>query len=262
MSRRNRFKLIPALLFSALLIFGPGLAQAQPGPGGPGGPPGHVGPPDNGEPGNPPFGFVPPGRDPGFVPPGQDRDDDDDEDGNDDGNDDNGGNRNGIPPFCSRDGARSGPDGQAGLSSIAHLNFSQQDPETGDPLEDGAWGRMMYRWISPVFDYVFNGHELPPGEEYTLTYQPQPLPSEGVICLGDGTVNPGGDLHIQDAFDLATDLPAAYDENEDEAILALVLSSDVDCEAGTMTEWQPEDYLFGDETMFYVNPDLDDNGDD
>jgi hypothetical protein len=249
--------LLTISLTSLLMLTGQAQAQAEPGlfPGG-------AGSPHHGE--LPPRGrgpdFIPPGLNPDGPPghgPGDDPDDDDEDDG---------------LPFCARGNAGSGPSGQAGLSSIAHLNFSagqaEDDPDgdNGNGLEtfDG-WARMMYRWYAPVFDYVFNGHQLADGEAYTLTYQPQPVPSPGVICLGDGVVNNGGNLHIQDAFDIATDLPAAYDENEEEAILALVLSADIDCDSGDMLDWQPEHYLFGDEGMFYVHSDLDDedeNGED
>lgn len=256
--------LLTISLTSLLMLAGQAQAQAEPGLF-----PGSAGSPQHGE--LPPRGrgpdFIPPGLDPDFIPPGlnpdgppghQPGDEDDEED-------------DGLP-FCSRGNAGSGPSGQAGLSSIAHLNFSAGEAEDGPDGDNGngseefdGWARMMYRWYAPVFDYVFNGHQLPAGEAYTLTYQPQPLPSAGVICLGDGVVNDGGNLHIQDAFDIATDLPAAYDENEDEAILALVLSADIDCASGDMLDWQPEHYLFGDEGMFYVHSDLedeDDNGDD
>lgn len=249
MTRKSPFPIAAILLISLLwLVTGGALAQ----PGEPGGPPGSDGPPE----GQPPWaGGPPPWAGPPEEPgPSPTRGSGDDEEDGEDEND--------IPAFCSAAGARNGPDGQAGLSSIAHLDFSQQDPDTGEPLEDGSWGRIMYRWMAPVFDYVFNGHELPPGDDYTLTYQPQPLPSPGVICLGTGTVNDEGDLHLQDAFDIETDLPADYDENEDEAILALVIASDVDCELGEMTNWDPDNYLFGDEGMFYVHSELDDEEDD
>jgi hypothetical protein len=266
-------------LLASLFLAGTVFAQPGPGSGNPGGPPDNVpgvgspgGPPDN-RPGfmdreNPPShpglnpprdtehtppgldsGWTPPGLDPEFSPPGPGDDMPDDD----------------IPGYCAGDGAPIGPGGQAGLSSIAHLNFSAEDDEDGETDNDG-WGRLTYRWIAPVFDYVFNGHELEPGVDFTLTYQPQPFPSDGVICLGQATVNPGGNLHVQDAFDIGTDLPAAWDENEDEAVLALVLTDDVDCDNGQMLDWQPEAYLFGEEMMFYVHSDLpdddEDNGDD
>ena len=245
------------LLMLALSLFGaPALAQF-----GPGGPPG--GEPPFGPPaGEPPFGPPPhagPPEDPG--PPPHAGGDDDDDNGNDEnGNDEDDGN--GIPDFCSAPGFGEGPSGQAGLSSIAHLNFVQIDSETEEVVEDGAWGRMMYRWTAPLFDFVFNGKQLEPGAVFTLTYQPEPLPSSGVLCLGTGTVNEDGDLHIQDAFDIGTDLPAANDENEEEATLALVVDEHVDCLEGEMRIWSPDDYLFGEEGMFYVHSDLDDDEED
>ena len=227
-------------------------AMAQFGPFGPGGGPPGGGPPGEGPPPGPPGGEPPYGPPPDRGPPPHAGGGDDDDDDND----------HGIPDFCSSPGAGEGPGGQAGLSSIAHLNFVQIDSETEDVVEDGAWGRMMYRWTAPLFDFVFNGKQLEPGAVFTLTYQPEPLPSSGVLCLGTGTVNEDGDLHIQDAFDIGTDLPAEYDENEEEATLALVIDEHVDCVEGEMLEWTPDDYLFGEEGMFYVHSDLDDEDDD
>lgn len=237
-------------LFLLGLMLASSIALAQPGgrefpgnrgnePGEPGGPPPWAG-------GPPPWAGGPPATPEPPANPGGGDDDDDDDDG-------------AVPDFCSGGPQPGGPNGQAGMSSIAHLNFSQQDPESGEPIEDGAWARVMYRWIAPMFDFVFNAHELEPGDEFTLTYQPQPLPSSGVICLATGEVNEEGDLHLQDAFELDSDLPAEYDENQDEATLALVSTGDVDCETGEMTAWTPENYLFGDEGMFYVDSDLEDD---
>ena len=250
MATRNPLWSVPILLCMLPFLASHSLAGGPPpwagGPGGPGdGPPGD---------GPPPFAGPPP-----HVGPPDDDDDDDDNDENDDDND--------VPDFCTSQGAGEGPSGQAGKSSIAHLSFSQIDPDTGEPVEDGAWARMMYRWTAPLFDYVLNAHAVQPATEYELTYQPEPMPTSGIVCLGTGTSNPGGELNLQDAFDIATHLPAAYDENEEEAQLALVLAADVDCIEGEMINWSPEDYLFGDEGMFYVHSELDDdeedeNGDD
>lgn len=239
-------------LFAVPLLLACSVALAQPfGPGGPGEP---GGPPGNGPGGDGPPAWAGP-------PPWAGNDDDDDAEGSDDdGAEDE--EEEGVPDFCRGGPQPGGPDGQAGMSSIAHLDFSQQDPDTGEAIEDGADARIMYRWMAPLFDFVFNAHGLEPGDEHTLTYQPQPLPSTGVICLSTGIVNEEGDLHLEDAFELDTDLPADYDENEDEAILALVDTVDVDCEAGEMTAWLPENYLFGDEGMFYVDSDLEDEEDD
>lgn len=173
---------------------------------------------------------------------------------NPDQGDNQGSHDNGPPGLCGVDG--SGPPGRAGRSNIAHLNFSQQDPDTGEILEDGSWARMKYSWAAPTFNFVLNGHELPVGGEYTLTYQPQPTPSPGVICLGDGVVNDEGDLHIANDVELNGDLPMPEDETEDGALLAVVVSGDVDCEAGEMLTFMPVDYLFGNAFIQYVDTDV------
>lgn len=258
-TQKTPLRILKSFIALSLLVVG-SLALAQPtDPGDPDDPGRRGGPGEpGGPPGNGPGGGPPPWQ--GGPPPWVDGDDDDDEneEGEDEGDDDEGG----VPDFCTGGPQPGGPNGQAGMSSIAHLNFSQQDPDTGEPIEDGAHARIMYRWIAPLFDFVFNAHELEPGDEHTLTYQPQPLPSVGVVCLATGVVNDEGDLHLQDAFELDSDLPADYDENEDEAILALVDTADVNCENGEMTAWMPENYLFGNEGMFYVDSDLEDEEED
>lgn len=234
---RSVLKLLPLLVALPLLLFAP-VPFAQPGePGSPGesGLPDHAGPPDD---------------DPSERrgPPDQASGSDDQEDGDE---------RRGPPDFCSSDGIGKGPNGdgpndQAGLSSIAHLEFNAEGRE-----DDESWARLTYRWIAPVFDYVYNAHNLPPGEDFTLTYQSDPENGEGqVICLGTSTVNEEGDLHVQDAFDLASDLPTEDAENQDEATLVLVPAEDVTCEDGAMAAWNPIDYVFSDEGMFYVDSDL------
>lgn len=161
---------------------------------------------------------------------------------------------NGPPGLCRGDDE--GPEGQAGRSHIAHLNFFPRDPETGDRIEDGPWGRMMYTWKGPEFRFVFNAHELEPEGEWTLTYQPEPTPSPGVVCLGNGVVNDEGDLHIKNSVELNGNLPMPDDESEEGALLVLVNSADVDCELGEMLSFLPEEYLFGDALIKYVDTDL------
>lgn len=261
----------------ALAAFSLG-ALAQPGPpdGVPIGPPENAGPPDNSEDG-PPGGVrrgppddlpAPPGPDPDFLPPGLERSVEARSRGQS------------APRPDFRPDLRGGPSGLAGLSSIARLVFTPRvveddndpiDPLAGDIVDDdeGPWGLLIYRWISPEFDYVFNAHELIEGDEHTLAYLPQSLeengedpvffldyPGNGVICLGSGTVNEEGDLHLEGILDIETDLPAEGDANEDEAVLALVVSADVNCEEGEMTAWMPADYLFGVRGMFYVRDEM------
>lgn len=268
---KHRFKILLMLVIPAVFSLG---AAAQSAPanhdgeshrGPPGGftPPGHDARERRGPPGEdfiPPGqdpDFVPPGRNPDFIPPGQDPDF--------------------VPPGRvvaarmrgdDQPRFRGGPSGRRGMSSIARLTFTPRDPETGEPVEDreeGSWGLLIYRWIAPEFDFVFSGKELEPDSDWTLTYQPQDEGAEegefvvrgadGIICLGGGIVNEDGDLNFQDSVDIETDLPADGDANEDEAVLALVDSDDVDCESGEMLAWNPDAYLFGTQGMFYVRAD-------
>jgi len=135
-----------------------------------------------------------------------------------------------------------GKTGQAGKSNIAHLYLHEKDPDTWEIVEDGAWGKMKYNLSGETFDFVFNGHGLEPGLDYTLIYYPDPWPGTGLICLGSGTVNEEGNVHIAESVDTG-DLPIEVDEN-DGAKIWLVLTDDVDCFAAQMVGWNPTEYLF------------------
>jgi hypothetical protein len=134
------------------------------------------------------------------------------------------------------------PNGPAGKSNVAHLYLFEKDPATWEIVEEGAWGKMQYTLAGSEFDFVFNGHGLENGSEYTLIYYPDPWPGSGLICLGTGTADEFGDVHIMGSVDTG-DLPAEIDDNE-RAKIWLVLSKDVDCEAQNMVGWNPTEYLF------------------
>ncbi len=123
-----------------------------------------------------------------------------------------------------------GPNSQSGKSNKGHLYLYEKD---GVPdwniVEDGAWGKLTYNLSGSMFDYVFNGHGLVPGTDYTLIYYPDPWPGTGLKCLGSGVVNADGDIHIMNSVDTG-DLPIASDDNPG-AKIWLVKSSDVDCES-------------------------------
>lgn len=137
-----------------------------------------------------------------------------------------------------------GKSGQAGKSNVGHLYLYEKDGEPDwNIVEGGAWGKMKYNLSGSTFDFVFNGHGLPVGQDYTLIYYPDPWPGTGLICLGSGTVNEDGNVHIKESVDTG-DLPNETDEN-DGAKIWLVLSSDVDCdELYKMVLWNPTAYLF------------------
>ena len=136
-----------------------------------------------------------------------------------------------------------GKNGAAGKSSMGHLYLFEKDPATWEIVDGGAWGKMKYSLSGTDFTYVFNGHGLEAGYDYTLIYYPDPWPGSGLICLGFGTANDNGDVHIKQSVNTG-DLPIPEDENEG-AKIWLVLSSDVDCEGQVFNNvWNPTEYLF------------------
>ena len=147
-----------------------------------------------------------------------------------------------------------GPSGPAGKSNVGHLYLYEKTPnpdaDREDPwliVEGGMWGKMKYNLSGATFDFVFNGHGLPIGQEYTLIYYPDPWPAEGLICLGSGIVMEDesedgvGNIHIKGSVDTG-DLPNVGDENYPEgAKIFLVPSGDVDCDGQVMIGWTGDD---------------------
>jgi len=154
-----------------------------------------------------------------------------------------------IPVFGGR---RSGP---AGKSDVAKLYLVEKDPNTWEPIDGGAWGKMIYSSSGSMLRLVFNGHDLVVGEDYTLIYYPDPWPGNGLICLGTGTADEEGNVHIKANVDTG-DIPTEADENyPDGAKIWLVLSSDVDCEGQSMVGWNPTEYLFEQELITFDDTD-------
>jgi hypothetical protein len=156
-----------------------------------------------------------------------------------------------------------GPSKQAGNSDVAHLYLYEKTPDPDpeatreDPwliVEGGMWGKMKYYVEGSFFDFVFNGHGLPIGVDYTLIYYPDPWPGEGLICLGSGTVaacdeedeeeecegGGSGNIHIKGSVDTGS-FPIESDENYPGAKIFLVPSDDVDCEGQIMVGWTGDD---------------------
>jgi len=147
----------------------------------------------------------------------------------------------------------------AGKSNIAHLYLYEKMDDNSDDwpiVESGAWGKMKYNLSGEEFEFVFNGHGLVPDEDYTLIYYPDPWPVTGLICLGEGTANAEGDVHIAESKDTG-DLPIGTDENYlVGAKIWLVPSSCVDCEAGTWVGgWDHTKYLFEGELITFDDTD-------
>jgi len=70
-----------------------------------------------------------------------------------------------------------------------------------------------------------------------------------LICLGSGTANKGGEVHIAESPEIDF-LPVVLDDNfPDGAKIWLVLKEDVGCDAQVMIGWNPKEYLFEDDLI-------------
>lgn len=117
-----------------------------------------------------------------------------------------------------------GPSQPAGQSNKAHLYLYEKDPSDWSIVDQGAWGKLTYDLSGDMFNYVFNGHQMVAGGDYTLIYYPDPWPGEGLICLGSGVADELGNVHIKNAISTG-DLT--------DAKIWLVKSADVSCESTT-----------------------------
>ena len=162
--------------------------------------------------------------------------------------------------------SRKGPNGQAGNSNIAHLYLYEKTPGPiavppipWDLVEGGAWGKMKYNLSGEEFEYVFNGHGLVEGEDYTLIYYPDkignPWPRVDIICLGSGIANAKLNVHIMGSVDTG-DLPDPLVDINEGAKIWLVLSDDVDCGTKIMTGWNPTEYLFEGDVITFDDTDV------
>jgi len=156
-----------------------------------------------------------------------------------------------------------GKTGPAGKSNVGHLYLVEKDPVSWEIVEGGAWGKMKYNLSGSTFDFVFNGHGLEAGVDYCLIYYPDPWPGTDLICLGSATANGGGNVHIAGSNDTG-DLPALTDWNHPDnpnssdstiegAKIWLVLCDDVN---SGMTGWNPGEYLFETEGIFFDDTDV------
>ena len=140
--------------------------------------------------------------------------------------------------------ALAGKHGPAGKSNKIRLYLVEKDPEQWTIVEDGAWGKLTYNKGTGKF--VFNGHSLDAGVEYSLINFARDTEWPAHInVLGTGTANGGGNVHISGNYDYDT---LEYDEtpgtgSTDGYKIWLVLSSDIDTN-GDLAGWNPGEYLF------------------
>ncbi len=145
-------------------------------------------------------------------------------------------------------------------NKMDHLYLYEKNPWTWRIVPWGGWGKMQYHSSGPTFDFVFNGHGLNPHTRYTLIYYPDPWPGDGLVEIGRGMTNRGGNINIAGSVNLSGDLPQPFDHNYPTgAKIWLVKSNDVDLIGKRMVHWHPRDYLFEGKLIKYQDTD-DDSG--
>ena len=151
------------------------------------------------------------------------------------------------------------------------------DGEKGAPWpiipDNRRWGQMKYNLLGPEFRFSFQGKNLVPDLDYTLIYYPDPWPGNGLMCLGSGATNEGGNLQIHGKLEIPGGLPASYDANFAPvapsgavgAKIWLVPAMDVKCESSgdivaetglpadpaRLLTWNPSGYLFEGNLIIY-----------
>jgi hypothetical protein len=86
----------------------------------------------------------------------------------------------------------------SGSSDVMHIYFFQLDKSTGQFLDTDTWGKMS----SDSAGFLLNAHQLPKKTDYALYYLIRPSYDQSIIVMqvATGTVNPGGQLHMDGAF--------------------------------------------------------------
>jgi len=115
---------------------------------------------------------------------------------------------------------------------------------------DGAWGKLDYRDYGDEYRFRIRAFELVKGTDYTLIYYSDPWADHSAVCFGDDTANRRGRIYIRAWVD-ANVIPSGDDANYPGAKMWLVLSDDVDCDTEKMIGWNPAEYLFENELLYF-----------
>lgn len=152
----------------------------------------------------------------------------------------------GASPILAADNAANDK-GQAGKSNVQFLYLYEKNPSDWTFVWDGAWGKLKGNVAGDSFKFVFNGHLLQPGEGYSLIYYPEPQTTWPwpVTVITSGEANSEGDVHLKGMVDLGEDLTNAK--------IWLVLTDDI--VDGSLSGWNPSDYLFEHNLINYDDTD-------
>lgn len=125
---------------------------------------------------------------------------------------------------------------------------------------NNEFGKMIYNRSGQYLEYVFNAHNLLPNTKYNLIYYPQkPI---GLICIGEGVTNSGGQLNITEKEIHITSIPFNSDINGDTQTTTyqdgttggkiwLVLSEQVNCSTMKFTTNILTNVLYEDTLIYF-----------
>jgi hypothetical protein len=129
----------------------------------------------------------------------------------------------------------------AGKSDVNHLSLYEKNPLTWVIEEDGAWGKMMYKADS----FVFNGHGLEANTEYSLiNWQGW----NNLMVIESGVSNNGGNVNIKGTLNLESFEDDPDDNRDDPEVdgdcrkIWLVPTSEIS--GNLLNTWNPSSYLF------------------
>lgn len=152
------------------------------------------------------------------------------------------------PMFKSNAQGQSKPSGTS-LKATLYLNG-----------EENEFGKMIYNRSGEYFEYLFIGHNLIPNTNYNLIYYPQePV---GLICIGEGTSNNGGELNISEKEIHITSIPfntdingnpqtTTYEDGTTGGKIWLVPSNQLNCSEMKFTTDPLTDTLYEDTLIFF-----------
>jgi hypothetical protein len=142
------------------------------------------------------------------------------------------------------------PKGLGELKYYARDSFRmplvEKDTADWSVVDGGAWGLLQGKFGDHLF---FTGHGLESMTSYTLVYYGDEMYNDVwpyATCVRDMMTTPAGTTgNVVADWDYSDFLS----DDGDSQKFWLVLSSDVDCDAGMMTAWNPSEYLFEWDTL-------------
>lgn len=136
-----------------------------------------------------------------------------------------------------------------------HLYLYEKDSSNDwSIVDDGAWGKLVFGMKKNSEDkFVFNGHKLEAGKEYTLLSYAENWPGCNSIELGTATADEFGNIHIMGTMEhVLNDYPYGFGgdyEGVSGAKIWLVLADDKETD-GCFDAWNPNEYLFESELIY------------